>query len=121
MVVANNNAPLQVFRPEEVRFLLSARRSRSNFVAWLPIHPAGGPRLPLSIASCAGDPGGSVDRTALPSQAPLFTQVPAAHSGVDFANTITESPEVNYFTYIYAYNGGGVALGDLDGDEPTST
>ena len=72
--------------------------------------------LPLLIASCAGDPGGSVDRTALPSQAPLFTQVPAAHSGVDFANTITESPEVNYFTYIYAYNGGGVALGDLDGD-----
>ncbi|MBL0037002.1 MAG: VCBS repeat-containing protein [Flavobacteriales bacterium] len=47
---------------------------------------------------------------------PLLVQVPAERSGITFTNTLTESPEVNYFTYVYAYNGGGVAAGDINND-----
>jgi len=47
---------------------------------------------------------------------PLLTAVPAAQSGITFSNTIAESPDLNYFTYVYAYNGAGVATGDIDND-----
>jgi enediyne biosynthesis protein E4 len=46
----------------------------------------------------------------------LFTQVPAAQSGVDFVNKIAESPDNNVLSYEYFYNGGGVAVGDLNND-----
>ena len=50
------------------------------------------------------------------SSGPLFRAVPADSSGITFANRITETPQLNYFTYIYAYNGGGVSVGDIDND-----
>ena len=37
-------------------------------------------------------------------------------SGVDFANTLDESNALNILDYLYFYNGGGVALGDVNGD-----
>src|SRR5580692_752456 len=46
----------------------------------------------------------------------LFTLVPPKQSGVTFKNRVTESPEQNVLTYDYFYNGGGVALGDLNND-----
>ncbi|HEX2779839.1 MAG TPA: VCBS repeat-containing protein, partial [Gemmatimonadaceae bacterium] len=46
----------------------------------------------------------------------LFTLLPASYTGVRFANRLTESPELNVFTYRNFYNGGAVALGDLTGD-----
>ena len=67
----------------------------------------------LLLAGC----GNKEDAAKTPATSPsLFSEVPADSSGVRFANTITESPDVNYFTYVYAYNGGGVAVGDLDND-----
>lgn len=33
-----------------------------------------------------------------------------------FANTLSESPDFNILNYLYYYNGGGVAVGDVDGD-----
>ena len=50
------------------------------------------------------------------SKGPLLSAISSDQSGIDFNNTITESPELNYFTYVYAYNGGGVAVGDIDND-----
>ena len=38
-------------------------------------------------------------------------------TGIAFANHVTESPEFNYFTYTYAYHGGGVAVGDVNNDD----
>lgn len=74
------------------------------------------PLLPLLLlAACDG--GQPTAPTASPAAAvPLLRAVPADSSGVLFNNTITESPEVNYFTYVYAYNGAGVAAGDIDND-----
>ena len=47
----------------------------------------------------------------------LFTRLPSSHTGIDFANTITEDDVVyNPIVFDYIYNGGGVAVGDFDGD-----
>lgn len=42
--------------------------------------------------------------------------MPAGYTGVRFENRLTESQDFNVFTYRNFYNGGGVALGDLNGD-----
>jgi len=47
---------------------------------------------------------------------PLFTLLPPQQTGIKFQNTITESPTQNVLAYEYFYNGGGVAVGDLNND-----
>ena len=47
---------------------------------------------------------------------PLFELVSPAASGVTFANTLPEDSAFNILDYLYYYNGGGVAAGDVDGD-----
>jgi hypothetical protein len=46
----------------------------------------------------------------------LFTLLPAEQTNVHFANTLTEGLNTNVLMYEYFYNGGGVAVGDLNGD-----
>ncbi|MGV3557258.1 VCBS repeat-containing protein [Larkinella arboricola] len=46
----------------------------------------------------------------------LFTTLSASESGVRFRNTVTENDSFNLVDYYYVYNGGGVAVGDLDND-----
>ncbi len=46
----------------------------------------------------------------------LFTRLPSSYTGVTFANRLTDTREMNVFTYRNYYNGGGVALADLTGD-----
>ncbi|MFN2400470.1 MAG: VCBS repeat-containing protein [Gemmatimonadaceae bacterium] len=46
----------------------------------------------------------------------LFTKLPSSYTGVRFENRVTETRELNVFTYRNFYNGGGVALADLNGD-----
>jgi enediyne biosynthesis protein E4 len=46
----------------------------------------------------------------------LLTRLAPKASGVEFTNTIVESPEINILTYEYTYNGGGVAAGDFNND-----
>ena len=45
-----------------------------------------------------------------------FSVVPAAQSAITFENTIQETEQLNVMKYEYMYNGGGVAVGDLNGD-----
>lgn len=45
-----------------------------------------------------------------------FSKINSKQSGIHFANNITETPQFNYYTYEYMYNGGGVAIGDLNND-----
>lgn len=49
-----------------------------------------------------------------PTQKPLFSLV--ENSNINFENTITETRELNVFNYRNFYNGGGVAVGDLNND-----
>lgn len=46
----------------------------------------------------------------------LFEPVPPKKSGVVFKNTITENEQHNALTYENLYNGGGVAVGDINND-----
>jgi hypothetical protein len=45
-----------------------------------------------------------------------FHRVPSSHSGITFRNVLKETVEFNIFNYMYFYNGGGVATGDVNGD-----
>src|SRR5881398_1445519 len=49
-------------------------------------------------------------------QSPLFKLLTPAQTGVRFANTITTSDSLNAQTDPYVYNGGGVAISDIDND-----
>ena len=46
----------------------------------------------------------------------LFTLLPPQKTGVDFENTLSENDTFNILNYLYYYNGGGVAVGDLNND-----
>ncbi len=47
---------------------------------------------------------------------PLFELVAPAASGVTFVNALPEDTAFNILTYLYYYNGGGVAAGDVNND-----
>lgn len=47
----------------------------------------------------------------------LFTNPKAAKTGLTFSNVLTPTENVNILDYLYFYNGGGVAVGDVNGDE----
>ncbi len=46
----------------------------------------------------------------------LFTLLESKDTGVDFANNLTEVKGTNVFTFRNYYNGGGVAIGDVNND-----
>lgn len=69
--------------------------------------------LVLLISACRSDvdeaPSTGGDR-------PLFKTVPSDSSGILFSNPVNDTMEFTPFNTPYIYNGGGVAIGDLDGD-----
>ena len=54
------------------------------------------------------------ERDQAPSLA--FKQLPADSTGISFANTLVETDSLNILDYLYFYNGGGLAVGDVNGD-----
>ncbi len=46
----------------------------------------------------------------------LFSLLPASRTNVKFNNTLEEGLNTNVLMYEYFYNGGGVAIGDVNGD-----
>ncbi len=57
----------------------------------------------LFLASCA-------------KEETLFSLVSPETSNITFQNTLTPNEDVNILDYLYFYNGGGVAAGDVNGD-----
>jgi len=47
----------------------------------------------------------------------LFKELQAARTGIQFENKLAVNDSMNFFKYGYFYMGGGVAAGDLNGDE----
>ncbi len=47
----------------------------------------------------------------------LFENPSPEKTGVTFENNLTETDDLNILDYLYFYNGGGVAIGDINGDE----
>ena len=46
----------------------------------------------------------------------LLSKIDAKASGIDFINLVTEDAQHSIINYIYYYNGGGVAAGDINND-----
>ena len=46
-----------------------------------------------------------------------FTLLSSSETGIDFVNQLYEDNDINYFTYPYIYMGGGVSVGDVNGDQ----
>ncbi len=46
----------------------------------------------------------------------LFQQRSPSDTGIDFVNTVKNTPDFNIFNYRNFYNGGGVAIGDINND-----
>lgn len=66
--------------------------------------------------SIARNRAGDTSTTIPLAGSTLFTLLPAEQTHVDFANTLTEGLNTNVLMYEYFYNGGGVGIGDLNGD-----
>lgn len=52
----------------------------------------------------------------VPSGPPLFEKLAPSATGVAFSNDLPEAPDFNILNYLYYYNGGGVSVGDVNGD-----
>jgi hypothetical protein len=78
--------------------LVLVRIKRSSLVA-----------LQIALISLGGCTVDGKDR-------PLFKLLTPNQTGVTFANTITTDDSVNIQTDVYVYNGGGVAVGDINND-----
>src|SRR5881275_1400066 len=50
------------------------------------------------------------------AQPTLFEQLERSRTGVSFVNRLPEDTSFNILNYLYYYNGGGVAVGDVNND-----
>lgn len=74
--------------------------------------------------SIADTTAGTVSATGFDTQAdqsgltdgPVFELLASSATGIDFTNPIIESDQLNILAYEYLYNGGGVAVGDINND-----
>src|SRR5258708_6426706 len=46
----------------------------------------------------------------------MFTALSPQRTSIDFENNIEETPALNILNYEYMYNGGGVAIADVNND-----
>ena len=72
------------------------------------------PWVVVVVFSGCSDQNPSEDTAS--ARPPLFTLLPAATTGVDFANTLVESDTLNILRQANLYNGGGVGIGDFNND-----
>ncbi|HWB63819.1 MAG TPA: VCBS repeat-containing protein [Chitinophagales bacterium] len=81
------------------------------------IHRWGGLVIIMGALLISGILGCKRDKAATfkPYQS-LFTLLPPDSTGVTFRNDVLDTKKVNPLIYLYAYNGGGVAAGDLNND-----
>ena len=56
------------------------------------------------------------DQSSEPLEQPLFEEVGVSTSNVDFLNKLEYDSKFNIYTYRNFYNGGGVAIGDINND-----
>jgi enediyne biosynthesis protein E4 len=68
------------------------------------------------LAACTERAASVGEEASSPVDPPLFETLNAARTGVTFENRLPEAPEFSILNYLYYYNGGGVAVGDVDGD-----
>jgi hypothetical protein len=70
--------------------------------------------LCVVISSCGSDSENSTNITK--SKETLFTLLNSEDTGIDFINEVKNRKDFNIFKYRNFYNGGGVAIGDINND-----
>ncbi len=65
------------------------------------------------LVSCTSKPASEEKETSTET---LFALVPSESSGIDFINEVENQKDFNIFKYRNFYNGGGVAIGDINND-----
>ena len=70
--------------------------------------------LNLTIVSCNNNAAEKKDNANYAE--PLFSLLPPDSTTITFTNTLTESVNANIIMYQYFYNGGGVAIADVNND-----
>ena len=68
--------------------------------------------LPLLLLSC-DEQSSATQKTESDT---LFTEMPSDSTGINFINSIKNESDFNIFKYRNFYNGGGVAIGDINND-----
>ncbi len=70
----------------------------------------------LTIVACTSETKGEKKPITEEQKNTLFTLLPKEETGVDFINIIENQKDFNIFKYRNFYNGGGVAIGDINND-----
>ena len=98
---ASSNVAHDVERPKDERGSRRAKEGMAGSVVRVGVLLGG-----LVLAACRGpaDPP------------PLFERLSPAATGVTFENRLPEDTALNILNFLYYYNGGGVAAGDVNGD-----
>ncbi|MCM4150755.1 RNA-binding protein [Arenibacter sp. N53] len=68
----------------------------------------------LSLGSCS--PKKEVDKSSVLQEETLFSLLASENTGIDFVNKVVNQKNFNIFKYRNFYNGGGVAIGDINND-----
>ncbi|GAB2606815.1 VCBS repeat-containing protein [Spirosoma areae] len=84
---------------------LTAQRPKTALLRLSLVHSVA---LSLLLAGCT--------KQQPASEKPLFQLVDATKTGVGFVNRLRETDSLSILDYLYFYNGGGVAAGDLNND-----
>lgn len=69
----------------------------------------------ILILSCSKKEDNKVSEEAKADDS-AFINVDSSISGIDFSNDLNPNGDLNIIEYLYYYNGGGVALGDINND-----
>lgn len=72
--------------------------------------------ISIFFTSCNNSPSEENTNEEQEKQKPIFTLLFPDKTNIDFQNIINEGLNTNVLMYEYFYNGGGVAVGDVNGD-----
>ena len=74
------------------------------------------PVMCIAFFSCVNNASDKTTTTDKKVADPLFALLSPEQTHIDFQNTLTENLNANVMMYEYIYNGGGVAIADVNGD-----
>ncbi|MCJ7756860.1 MAG: VCBS repeat-containing protein, partial [Gillisia sp.] len=68
------------------------------------------------FCGCQSKKEEAIETTAKTDENTLFSLLSPEETGLDFINTVENKKDFNIFKYRNFYNGGGVAIGDINND-----
>ncbi len=72
--------------------------------------------LMLVLLSSCKDEKQNSSPAGVAKQSKIYEKLSSQDCGITFSNDLKEDSIINYFTYPYIYMGGGIAVGDVNGD-----